>query len=388
MLFSQITGLQDVKNNLINSVSNSKIAHAQLFWGAEGSANLAMAVAYATLLNCGDKQEQDACGKCPSCIKYNKLIHPDLHFIFPAISTEQKSKEADEKARINFLNQWRNFFTENPYAELHEWAEYLGAENKQCSIAVAESRNLINKLSLKAFEAQYKTVIIWLPEMMNAAAANAMLKILEEPHERTVFILVANSLEMILPTILSRCQLVKIRSFNNNEIVNILTSEYGVKKQAAQQIAQITDGNLNRAILLCAETQNDHLNFFKEWMRLNYINDIKGLIEYSEKFQTLGRENQKSLLKYGLNIIRETLVCLIAQSAESRAQSGEHHTQLTRFPADELDFINKFSKTLNETSVENFYNLFNDACYHIERNANPRILFINLSLLINELFVK
>lgn len=365
MLFKEITGLDDVKHTLVQSVANNHVAHAQLFRGKEGSANLAMALAYATYVNCEDKQSADACGRCASCTKMNKLIHPDFHQVFPVTTTKQVSKDPLSE---HFLADWRKFIQASPYQSLSDWLDQIGAESKQGNIAVEEARNILRKLSLKAYEAEYKVLLIWLPEMMNSSSANALLKVLEEPPAKTLFLLVCQSTDKLLTTILSRTQGVRIRDFTDTEIRQHLTKRAGVEESRAAQIAHLSEGNLNEALRLSRSEKNEHHEWFREWMRLCFKADVTQLVEQTEKFAKLSKEMQKTLMQYGLTMCREALVW--QHGAES----------LVRLEGDELNFVKGFAKVINAGNAETLYKYFNDACFHLERNANPKILFLDVSL--------
>ena len=369
MQFSQIIGLEETKHTLVSSVQKNHVAHAQLFLGKEGSANLALAVAYATLLNCENKtpESTDSCGTCPSCYKFNRLIHPDLHFIFPTATTKQITKR-DEAVSSAFMKEWREFFLKNPYNNLKEWSSAFGAEGKQCIIPVEDGRNIIKTLALKAFEAEYKILIIWLPELMNTNAANAILKILEEPPAKTIFLLVANSAENMLATIQSRTQLVLIRPFQDTEVVQFLTEKMKVDTEKASQVAILADGNLNEAQKLVNETQDLDQNAFRDWMRVCFRMDVPSMVKEADKFNDLEKEAQKSLLQYGINMLRESFAYKFGGEALVRADKQM------------LEFIKNFSKVIHERNVEQLSEKFSTASFHLERNANARILFLNLSL--------
>lgn len=368
MLFSQIPGLEETKLRLINAVANNHIAHAQLLSGAEGSGNLALAIAFATYINCEDRQESDSCGKCPSCSKYNKLIHPDLHFIFPVSTTKSVSKEPMSNL---FMKEWRKFIAENPYGDINTWANFMGAENKQLNISVDEARNIVKTISLKAFEAEYKILIIWLAENMNQSAANSILKILEEPPFKTIFFLVTNNAERIIPTILSRTQRINIRSFKDEELVTALMGKQAIEEKAARQLAYLSDGNMNESLRLLNEIEEDTHGMFREWMRQCYKkNNISELVNASEEFQKKGREGQKSLFIYGLQILRECLVYPFAKD-------------LIRLQEEELQFVEGFSKVVTREKIEKITRHITDACYHIERNGNAKIIFLDTSLIVS-----
>ncbi len=370
MLFSEIKGLDTTKQKLIEAVNKDFIAHAQLFLGNQGSPNLPMALAYATYLNCEQRSATDACGQCSSCVKMNKYIHPDFHFAFPVSST--KTVAAKDAISRNFLKEWRQFLLENPFSNARDWSLAFGGENKQLNISRAESREILKSLTLKAFEARYKIMLIWLPEYMHVASANAILKILEEPPEKTVFLLVSDNAELLLTTILSRTQIVKIRSFNDDELKQILIDD-GAEETSVDQVVRLSDGNLNTALALLNKLENDSQQMFGDWMRYCYTHDFTNLVGFSEQFQKMTKEEQKALLQHGLQMMRETLVANVGVGEISRSQ-GE-----------EKKFVENFSKVLPFTKTEKIINFFNMAFFHLERNANAKILFLDLSLRIAKL---
>jgi DNA polymerase-3 subunit delta' len=367
MLFQHIPGLAETKKILINSVKSNHIAHAQLFFGPAGSANLAMALAYATYINCTDKQDHDACGHCAACIKNNKYIFPDLHFVVPTSSTKSKTKDITTGT---FMKEWREFIQTNPYANMQEWGNYFGAENKQLSISVEESRSIIKTLTLKSFEGEYKILILWLPEMMNASSANALLKILEEPPAKTIFLLVTQDPGKIITTIISRTQMVRIRVFKEEEIIEKIIQS-GIGEETAKKIAYLADGDLNEAFRISHEVDEGNEDMFRTWMRLCYSRDFGAMVQWSEDFTKMGREGQKNFFQYGLNMLRETLIL---------RYGGE---DLLRLQDEEKKFIENFSKVLDQEKIEYISKEISSAHYHIERNANPKIIFLDLSLSIS-----
>ncbi len=367
MFFREITGLEDIKHTLIGAVQKGQIAHAQLFFGNEGSASLAMALAYATYINCENEQEDDACGQCAACRKINKLIHPDVHFVFPVAATKKVSKDPLSE---NFLPEWRTFLKDHVYAPLSDWCNFIATENRQPNISAEESRSIIRKLSLKAYEAEYKVLILWLPELLNNSSANALLKILEEPPPKTVFLLVSQNIDKLLTTILSRTQLIKIRAFNNQEIWQVLVDNAGVEAKRAAQIAYLSDGNLQEALRLSKEAVNDNHVLFRDWMRFCFKANFTELVAYTEMFAKMSKEGQKSLLLYGLEMLREALV------------SPYKEARLVRLEGEELTFAEGFSKVLTQAKAESLYNQLNEACFHLERNGSAKIIFLDTSLAI------
>ncbi|MCB2376045.1 DNA polymerase III subunit delta [Hymenobacter sp. BT635] len=373
MRFSDIPGQTDVKRVLVQTVHRQHVAHAQLFRGAEGSAALALALAYATFLNCEQRgpEAQDSCGQCPACQKNDKLIHPDLNFILPVTTTKVVNKDAISS---KFAADWRSFVLENPYQGLNDWMQHIGADNKQGSISKEESVQLLKLVSLKAFEAQFKVVIIWLPELMHPAAANAVLKLLEEPPPATIFLLVSFSPEQLLPTIISRVQPVVVRPYSETEITTFLRDQHQVPEVKARQIAQLAEGNLGAALASReAAADNDYFTFFVEWMRQCYGYKVDLILAKTDEFQKMGRENQKEFLQFGLGILRKVLLFGID------AQFVPH------LPAAEQQFVSGFSRFVHRANADALSQEFNDAHYHIERNANPRMVFVDTSLRIAEL---
>ncbi len=379
MLFADIPGQEDTKKTLINSVKKNHIAHAQLFAGKEGSANMAMALAYGMYINCEAQKENDSCGECASCSKFKKLIHPDLHFIFPVNTTKEVPKDA---VSALFMKEWRSFLINNPYATIHSWGDTIGTENKQLIINTDDSRSIIKALSLKSFEGEYKVMIIWLPELMKTEGANAILKILEEPPAKTVFLMVSNNIDRLLTTIQSRTQKVMIPSFSDDEVKKYIIEKYSVEDKKATRIAFLADGNMDAAIRLTDEheTEDNH-DMFRDWMRLCYnlykkTNNLIELNQWTEAFGALGREGQKTMLQYGINIMRETLVF--------------RHTaqQLVRLQQEDLVFVEKFSQTLTDEMIETVSNRLNETFYHIERNASAKITFMDTSFFIASIFNK
>ncbi|MBC6606430.1 DNA polymerase III subunit delta [Hymenobacter sp. BT188] len=372
MRFAEIPDQIKVKQLLVQSVQRQHVAHAQLFRGAEGSAALGLALAYATFLNCEGRTPADAdsCGKCPACQKMDKLIHPDLNFIVPVTSTKQVPKDA---VTSKFAADWRTFVLDNPYQGLNDWMQHIGAENKQGSISKEESLQLLKLVSLKAFEGRFKIVIIWLPELMHPAASNAVLKLLEEPPAATIFLLVSHAPEQLLPTIISRVQPVIVRPFTEDELTAYLHNEQYIPEAKARQLAQIADGNLGTALASRTAPDNDYFTFFTEWMRLCFQDNFSKVLEKSDEFQKMGRENQKEFLHYALGLLRKVLLY------------GLDPQLIPHLPAAEQQFVTRFSRFVHPGNAESITTELNDAHYHVERNANPRMVFVDTSLRIAEL---
>ncbi len=362
MQFRAIVGQQAVKNHLIQTVKDERISHAQLFLGPEGSGSLALALAYAQFICCENKQENDSCNECSSCRKFNKLVHPDLHFSYPFFAKHK------EDTAVSFIEEWRKAFLANPYLDLDEWRDQLNAENKQANINIAEAHSIISKLSLKPFESEYKILIMWLPEYLEKEG-NALLKVIEEPAQKTLFLLVAQNQEQILNTIISRTQIVKIPKLQVEDIEGFLMKDKGVDETTAKQLAYLSDGNIQKAFHSLLHQENDYHELLLIWWRACWANNGLKLIELSEgELAKMGRENQKNFLRYGMSLMRECMLFM----AETPG--------LIHLPEKELDFISKFSQILNLAKAEAIAEELEKAHYHIERNANPKILFLDVSL--------
>lgn len=369
MLFSEIIGQQGAKERLLRSVSDGRISHAQLFLGPQGSGSLALAVAYAQYISCSNKQANDSCGLCSSCIKYNKLIHPDLHFVYP-VALSKDVRTSTDKAQ-----EWRAAFLDNPYITLFNWFELLDAENKQAVIGVEESGEILRKLSLTTYEAEYKIMIIWQAEKMNQAAANKLLKILEEPPDKTLFLLVCESEDQLLRTIVSRTQLIKIPKISDADLMTALVEQNGLSADAAEKTAHLADGNYAEALLLISENENaaQNLASFQKLMRSSLKFNPQGVLSWIDEVNAAGRERQKNFINYALHIIRESVVLNYGDAA------------LVKLSADEQDFVKKFAPFIHARNIERFIEELNKAYYHMERNANAKILFMDLAFKFNEL---
>ncbi len=369
MLFNEIIGQRALKEQLIQSVKDHRISHAQLFLGNTGYGSLALAIAYGQYICCENKTEEDSCGICPSCIKYQKYIHPDLHFAFP-INASKEFKNSTER-----LVTWREALLENPYLSFSDWVALLEAENKQPVISVEESAEILRKLTLTAFESEYKIMIIWLAEKMNAAAANKLLKILEEPPDKTLFLLVCESEEQLLRTIVSRTQLIKVKKIEDQDLCQALVSRTELSDEEAKGISELCEGNYREALKLIGENESAEYNLttFQTWMRACLRFDILKINVLNAGFAELGRERQKNYLSYCLHMVRESLMINYADNA------------IVRVTEKEGEFLKKFSPFINASNCIAFSDELNRAYGHIERNANPKILFLDLSLHFNEL---
>jgi len=377
MLFSEVIGQQEIKDRFVCSVKDQRIPHAQLLRGPEGIGKLALAIAYAQFICCENKKENDSCGICPSCVKYKKLAHPDLHFVFPIIKpTGKLSTVCDD-----FIGEFRETILRNPYFSVNDWYAVISGDAKQGMIYSNESQEIIHKLSLKTYESEYKIMIIWLPEKMNVECANKLLKILEEPPEKTVFLLVSNAPDEILTTILSRTQHVAIPKLTDSDLVKALLKNRDIEitQHDALNLARIANGSYLSAMSILSEDDENKVNFerFVLIMRLAWQvgnrkdhASLKTLRKWADDMAApaIGRERQKKFLVYAQHMTRENFILNLKQ------------TDLNYFVSYESDFSQKFSPFINERNVEDIMKEFELAERHIERNVNAKMVFFDLVL--------
>ena len=377
MYFSDLIGQQDIKNRLIQTVKENRIPHAQLLRGPEGVGKLGLAIAYARYICCENRGETDACGTCPSCVKYNKLAHPDLHFVFPVIKPTGKSSVVCD----DFVADFRSTLIESPYFSMQDWYARISDDAKQGMIYANESQEIIRKLSLKTYESEYKIMIIWLPEKMNDTCANKLLKILEEPPEKTVFLMVSNAPDEIITTILSRTQHIHVPRLTTDEIVVALLQnrDLDITQQDAVNVARISNGSYLAALAILGEDDENKVNFerFVMIMRLAWQvgnrkdhASLKTLRKWSDEMaaSSIGRERQKKFLQYAQHMTRENFILNLQQ------------TDLNYLTTYETDFSRKFSPFINERNVEDIMKEFALAERHIEQNVNAKMVFFDLVL--------
>ncbi|HEY9487770.1 MAG TPA: DNA polymerase III subunit delta [Chryseosolibacter sp.] len=373
MKFENIPGLTGIKRMLIEAVKTNHSAHAQLFVGAEGALNLPLALAYATYLHCENKGD-DSCGVCPACSKNAKYIHPDTHFVFPLSNV--KGEKDDERLKADITKSWRSFLLEQPFGNLDDWCNFHGGEDKLSIISKEASREIVKTLSLKPFESKNKVMIIWQPESMHPGAANGILKILEEPSPNTYFILVTNAADQLMPTIISRTQIITVPLLADDELETFLKEKQGVPDSAAGKIVQLADGNINLALKLISKEEDNSTAFFTEWMRACFSNKYASLVAMAEEYHALDKLSQRNMISYGINMMRETL--LYSSGAET----------INRTRGEEREFVQNFSRVLDVNKIETSFKLLNDAGYHLERNGSAKMIFLDLSLKISQAFKK
>ncbi len=367
MRFSEVAGHADLKQQLVQSVAEQRVPHAQLFHGSQGSGSLALALAYATYLSCQDRQAEDSCGSCHSCIKFDRLIHPDLHFVFPVFTTKSVKKDP---VSDDFIAEWRMALLESPYITPNQWYSYIGMENKQGSIIKRESEEIMRKLQLKSYESDYKVMIIWMPEKMNQTASNKLLKLIEEPPPMTIFLLVPEDTGPMLPTILSRTQLIRVPRIAEEDLLNALKKKHQVSDEILQSAVKISGGNYVKAeeSLMTSEDSAYQLELFIRIMRLAYAREFQEIFEWVEELAGLGRERQKAFLAYAIRMIRENYLM------------NKEQVELVRMTADEAGFSKKFFPFINDRNVPGMVQELNEAIIHIEANAYARIVFLDFAL--------
>jgi DNA polymerase-3 subunit delta' len=372
MLFSQVTGQDALKTLLIQSVQTGRVSHAQLLLGPLGHGGLPLALAYAQYLNCTNRTETDSCGTCPSCVKAQKLVHPDIHFSFPFPAIEGRKK------CVEFMAEWREVLLGNAYITLKDWLLRFEAENKQANIPIAECQDIQRKLNMKAFEAEYKVMIIWLPEYLGKEG-NTLLKILEEPPENTLFLLVAENHDMILNTILSRTQMIKMPSIGLEALAQVVQTQFDLEPDDAYRIAGLASGNQAMAFQLALHAANENTEVFRRWIELLMAGprELLALNNWIEAFAKSGREAQKNFFNYALYMIEEmTRMYVLGQDSQLLSKQ-------------ELVLVrHMMALAKDRMALEEFTNLIEKCHYYIERNGNPKVLMLNLSIQVGRLFRK
>lgn len=375
-MFKDIIGHKSIKEHLIKQVVEKRIPHAQLFFGDEGVGKLGLALSYAQYIMCEHPSGEDACGVCPSCVKFRQMAHPDLHFVFPIIKPPGKTSVVCD----DFVQEYREMLIRSPYFTMQDWYDKIGMGAKQGSIYANESSEIVRKLNLKTYESEYKVMIIWLPELMNITCANKLLKILEEPPEKTVFLLVANNKDAIITTILSRTQHLFIPRLSEDEIVNAILAQHPeIKYDTVKNAARIAEGSFTHAVKNLEQNQEHHTNYnkFVELMRLAWkvgnkrdYDSLISLRNWSDEMSAAdrGREKQKNFLNYAQFMVRENFIFNLKQ------------TNLNYMSDYETDFSLNFSPFINERNVEEMMQEFSLAEKQIEQNTYAKMIFFDLAL--------
>ena len=390
MQFQSITGQKETKEQLVQMVQHNRLSHALLFLGKEGSGALQLALAFAQYIVCekgsgkkttieepslfGEPEPapanngqpttvNDSCGTCPACKKANELIHPDIHFSYPVIT----KKPGEKPISTDFIKEWREFIAQNPYGNIYDWLQFIGAENKQGNITAHECNDIIRKLNLKSFESEYKILIMWMPEFLGKEG-NKLLKLIEEPPPNTLFILVAENEDQILQTILSRTQLVKIPLLTDTEVEVALELNAGVKIEKATQIAALAEGNYREALQLLQHADDNWEVMLREWLNAIIRTGPVAQVKWIDDTAKLGREKQKQFLKYFIHLLEEAVRLRVMD------QSGNDQ------PTTANDLASRLNKLCNLSQQEAIINELDKASYYIERNANAKMLFHALSI--------
>jgi DNA polymerase-3 subunit delta' len=374
MQFSQVIGQSALKERLTASFREGRIAHALMFLGPEGSGNLALALAIAQYIACPDRTEHDSCGVCPTCKKIDQHQFADLHYTFPFFN----KSEGSEKTTCNdWIAAWRNHLKQSPYTTVDEWRNEITEDNKQLIMSVYEAANIIKHLTLKSYEGGYKFQVIWMAEYLKTDTANKLLKIVEEPPEKTIFLFVANSLENILQTILSRVQVVYVPKVDDGAILQSLMN-LGSSSEKAQEIAHFANGDWNKALQLL-HSKNPDENYaiqFQHWMRMCYKKDVPGIIRWSDEMHKLNREDQKHFLTYALDQVRQNLIL---------NYTGADFVRLNH---SEKSFSDKFAPFINDLNAEELMEEITEAFHDVSRNAYTKLVLTDLSFKLHYLLTR
>ncbi len=400
MQFQNVTGQENIKKHLIDMVLHNRLSHALLFLGKEGTGSLSLALAFAEYIVCNsargtlksetsevdlfrsvefdqvnkdasfrsNKKEtfsNDACGHCPACIKAQKFIHPDIHFSFPVIP----KKSGIPPISDDYISEWREFISLHPYGNVYDWLQFLGAENKQGNITAKECNEINHKLSLKAFESNFKILIMWMPELLGNAG-NKLLKLIEEPPPDTLFIFVAEDEHSVLPTIISRTQLIKIPLLSNLEIEHSLITQADASPEKATQVAAVSEGNYREALQLLQQTEEDWQGLARDWLNAILKNGPAAQIKWIDVISRLGREKQKQFLRYFIHLFEQAI------RIEHISDAAISHN----IAENEKDFALRLNKICSVEAQEAIINELDKATLYIERNAHAKMLFHALSI--------
>lgn len=373
MFFKNISGKVDVKNRLVATVEKGRIPHAQIFLGKEGSGNLAMALAFASYIMCENKKDGDSCGQCNQCSKSHKYIHPDIHFSFPVVKYGDKKRE--HISSDDFLPKWRQILHSNPYMGTGEWLEHIDADDKLPNINVKECNDIMHKLNMMSYESENKILIMWLPEYLGAEG-NRLLKLIEEPTDNTFIILVAENQDLILQTILSRCQLIKIPDFENLEISLYLNEHLNIHTDKALQIANLSDGNINLAINIGKNEASDYSEMLISWLRVAFKSDPVEINKWINTLSNLSKDEQKNFFEYGLHFFRQFNFRNLTKS------------DLVSLTQKELETATKMASIIDISKSEKIVALLNEAIDCVGRNINVKIMLFADTLAIGEVIRK
>jgi len=368
MSFAQVIGQDGVKDHLVELVRFNRLSHALLFLGHEGSGALPMALAFAQYVVCekvngGGAAMSDSCGVCPSCVKARQLIHPDIHYSYPVIP----KKAGDKPVSSDYSSEWREFIGQYPYGNAYDWLQFIGAENKQGNITAQECNDIIHKLSLKSFESGYKILILWMPEYLGNEG-NKLLKLIEEPPPDTLFLLVAENESLILQTILSRTQLVKIPLPETAAIAAALVDRAGLSAEQARQIAVLCEGNYHEALQLIRHADDDWQGVLREWLNAILKTGPVAQVKWIEEISKSGRERQKQFLRYFNHLLEQAIRLRYIDAGQVPIPDGEK------------DFALRLNKIADIGQQKAIIQELDNAAYYIERNAHAKMLFHALTI--------
>lgn len=381
MLFSEILGQDHIKTHLTKSASMGRIPHAQLFIGPEGSGTLAIALAYAQYILCGNTNGENLNGNAACNLKFDSVSHPDLHFIYPTVTTEEVKTKPKS---LDFIQDWRKFVLDYPYGGLFDWYNILGVQNKQGEIRVEDAQEVLKSFALKSYEGGFKIMIIWMADKMNIAASNKLLKLLEEPHDKTLFILISENEEDIIQTIRSRCQVLHFNGLSEAVVAEALMEKQKIESNLALKIAHQAQGNYNKALSLLNQdaSEDPFEQWFVVWVRAAFkakgnAAAIQDLIEWSEKIAGLGRESQKKFIGFCIEMFRQAL--LLNYQAPNLVYMQ---------PKVEKFKLENFAPFVNGNNITSIFEELSTAMYHIERNGNAKIILTDLSIKLTRLIHK
>lgn len=361
--FGQLIGQTALKARLIGTVREGRVAHAQFFLGPRGSGNLALALAYARYLFCASPGPADSCGECSACKQMDKLAHPDLHLSFPIFFQEKKPKTCE-----HLLPEWRAAVLKEPFLDAAIWRDQLTGENKQLRMGVDIALEVSRRLGLKAYAGRWKVLLLWLPELMDEQAANKLLKVLEEPEPGTVCLLVGSEADAVLPTILSRTQLVKVPALHEEDLAQALLARHpDLRPEEARACAVRSGGDLLEAMAMAEGREEEVFVFLRDWLRACYAGKMGEVVAFTDYFAKMGREKQKGLMRYALYVIRQALL------------QRQDLPQLIASFGEEMEFVRKFGALLDAWATEGLRRALEEAHAQLERNANPKVLFLDLS---------
>ncbi len=378
MLFSQILGQDFIKSHLINNVARGRNPHAQLFIGPEGSGTLEMALAYAQYILCKNSGDENTGGNEACNLKFTNLSHPDLHFVYPTTTNDDVKKHPKS---LDFILLWREFLLQNPYGSLLDWYQMLGVGNKQGLIRVEDAAEVLKALALKSYEGGYKIMIVWMADRMNNDAANKLLKIIEEPPEKTIIILISENEEDIIQTVRSRCQVLHFHRLQDATITDALVSRENLDRRSADKIARQAQGNYTKALHLLTDDSEDSAfeEWFVQWVRAAFrakgnASAINDLILWSETIAGLGREKQKKFLNYCIDMFRQTMLL-------NYQVTGLVYME----PKIDKFKLENFAPFVNGSNINAIFSELSDAIYHIERNGSAKMVLTDLSIKLTRL---